>query len=199
MHLPRSLLRSIPTTRSIRAPLAPVQFRPAQYIPRRAYSDGEPTEGTKTSDAPWLLAAVGLGGPAGWYLWTTGPEKKPHHGDEAHDHEHGKVHHEQNTEEEEEGNQAEPASSPEAKGEPEKAVQRLEQRNEASDQRPSEVDKPEAVKYAGGPSTTSGKQIGTDNFNTSNPYTSNPELSHKSEGDADTAKLQGSVDDERKV
>ena len=66
---------------------------------------------------------------------------KPHHGDEAHDHEHGKVHHQENTEEEEIGNQAEPAASPEAKGEPERAVQNLEKRNESEGKRPSDVDK----------------------------------------------------------
>lgn len=87
------------------------------------------------------MASLGIGGPAAWYLVQSGPEKKPHHGDEAHDHDHGKVHHQQNTEEEEEGQQAEPAASPEAKGEPERAVARQEARAESANQTPSVVDK----------------------------------------------------------
>lgn len=50
------------------------------------------------------------------------------------------MHHQENTEEEEIGNQAEPAASPEAKGEPEKAVERQEKRNESDNQTPSDVD-----------------------------------------------------------
>lgn len=44
----------------------------------------------------------------------------------------------------------------------------------------------------------SGKQEGVDNANTSSPFTTRPGLSHKSEDDADTAKLKGTVDTQRK-
>lgn len=43
----------------------------------------------------------------------------------------------------------------------------------------------------------SGKQAGLDNDNSSNPYITAPGKSVKGEGDTDTTKLRGTVDEKR--
>lgn len=50
-----------------------------------------------------------------------------------------------------------------------------------------------AQKWPAGPNTQSGKQEDLSNGKTANPSVSNPDLSVKSQGDTDTAKLRGTV------
>lgn len=62
---------------------------------------------------------------------------------------------------------------------------------------PQTTQQPQATKYPEGPSTMSGKQAGLDNDNSSNPYITAPGKSVKGEGDTDTTKLRGTVDEKR--
>ncbi|KAE8152891.1 hypothetical protein BDV25DRAFT_50307 [Aspergillus avenaceus] len=169
--------------------------RPTQQFARRTYASESSHTVQKSSDLPWMIASIGLGVPAAYYLISSGPEKKPHgaHGD----------HHEA-VEEAEQKEEAAPAE--ESQPQPDRdAEQKVEQAAPSSDQKeggsfgepPSNVDQPASRGESGGPASVSGKQEGLSNTDTSNPYVNEPGKSEKGEGETDTAKVKGSVDPAR--
>ncbi|KAK1147776.1 hypothetical protein N8T08_000289 [Aspergillus melleus] len=177
--------------------------RPAQQLARRTYASGGSHETKKSSDLPWLLGSVGLGGPAAFYLIQSRPQKQ------SHDH-HGEAH--TGGPEDAEKKEAE-TSAKEAEAQPDRdAEQKTEQASEPKSDEgsgddkpkggslgepPSNVDQPDTRKEAGDFTSTSGKQEGVSNTTTDNPYVNEPGKSVKGEGETETAKVKGTVAPER--
>ncbi|PLB47552.1 hypothetical protein P170DRAFT_510380 [Aspergillus steynii IBT 23096] len=176
--------------------------RPAQQLARRTYASGHSHETKKSSDLPWLLGSVGLGGPAAVYLWQQRPQKK------SHDH-HGDEHHSASDAEKKEAE----APAEEAEPQPDRdAEQKTEQQPEQQPEQkseggsgaeepkgepPSNVDQPDSRKEPGDSASTSAKQEGVSNSTTDNPFVNEPGKSVKGEGETETAKVKGTVAAER--
>ncbi|KAA8650914.1 hypothetical protein EYZ11_001843 [Aspergillus tanneri] len=171
---------------------------PAQQFARRTYASGQSHEGKKSSDLPWLLGSVGLGGPTIYYLSQSVPEKKPH------DHDlHGDEHH-ATVEEGEKGQNV--AETPAAAVKPEPQPDRDAEQKTEGESKPEEpqgsslgeahsnVD-PHESRKAPGDSTgsISAKQEGISNTDTSNPLVNEPGENIKSEAEIETAKAKGAV------
>ncbi|KAF7588970.1 hypothetical protein BBP40_004972 [Aspergillus hancockii] len=173
--------------------------RPAtQQFTRRTYASESSHTVQKSSDLPWMVASIGLGVPAAYYLISSGPEKKPHG---AHDDHHEAV---KETEKKEDA-----APAGEAEPQPDRDAEQKVDTNESSSssdekkggsfgEPPSNVDKPASRGEPGGAASTSGKQEGLSNTDTDNPYVNEPGKSVKSEGETETAKVKGTVTPERR-
>ncbi|KAF7154955.1 hypothetical protein CNMCM5623_003213 [Aspergillus felis] len=142
--------------------------RPIQQAGRRTYASG-PESTKKSSDLPWMLASVGLGVPAAFYLLQPSPSKIA-----SHNH-HGETR---------------MTERKEAEIPPERETV-------GPDVKPSEVDAPAGRKEPSGANTMSSKQEGLDSSDTSNPYVAEPGKSVKGEGETDSVKLKGTVDPTR--
>ncbi|KAJ5584954.1 uncharacterized protein N7459_004754 [Penicillium hispanicum] len=205
----RSALRAFTAMQVFRT--APVARGSARMLGRRFASTGKGYVEHKTSDLPWLLGSVGLGGPVIAYLLLSGPEKKPH-GD-AHGHDDDTEHKESH---EEEPSEEEPADDVEQQPkDDEKAEQPAEEKPEelkdedthkqdtAEEPKKDETsdkpqnDEPAAAKAPGGPESTSFKQDKLSNADTDHPHMNDPGKSEKGEGEPETAKLKGTVSPER--
>ncbi|RHZ47575.1 uncharacterized protein CDV56_104754 [Aspergillus thermomutatus] len=141
--------------------------RPVQQAGRRTYASAKENV-KKFSDFPWMLASVGLGVPAAFYLLQTEPSKTPPHGHHGED----------------------KLTEKEVKDVP------IEEKLQ-TDEKPSAVDEPASRKPPSGHNTMSSKQEGVDNADTANPYVADPGKSVKGEGETDSVKMKGSIDPER--
>ncbi|KAH1509353.1 hypothetical protein KXV22_003313 [Aspergillus fumigatus] len=148
--------------------LGPAGPWPAYQAGRRKYASAPDTT-KKSSDLPWMLASVGLGVPAAFYLLQSSPTKVA-----SHNH-HGETR---------------MTERKEAEIPPERETV-------GPDVKPSEVDEPAGRKAPSGANTISAKQEGLDSSDTDNPYVAEPGKSVKGEGETDSVKLKGTVDPAR--
>ncbi|PKY03362.1 hypothetical protein P168DRAFT_319892 [Aspergillus campestris IBT 28561] len=156
------------------AALRPTQAtasRSTQLFARRSFATQPPQHGQRSSDVPYALGALILGGGGAFLLLQSGPEKKPHH---------------------------EPIKEQAAqyvKGTQESVTG--EKSNSSFEQPPSTVDPASSRKEAGGYNSMSGKQEGLSNATSDNPYINDPSQSNKGEGESDSVKVKGTISPSR--
>ncbi|PWY68458.1 hypothetical protein BO70DRAFT_356169 [Aspergillus heteromorphus CBS 117.55] len=167
---------------------------PTRQFARRTYAQSH--EAPKSSDLPWLIASVGLGVPAAYYIFQSRPQKKAHHGHE----EEPKA---EPVKEEEEKEAKAPAGEAAPQPDPE-SEQKVESSSSSSNgapstdgKAPSEADEPASRKEPASSATISAKQEGVSNADTSHPSVNEPGKSVKGEGETETAKVKGAVSPER--
>ncbi|KAL1857752.1 hypothetical protein Plec18167_001846 [Paecilomyces lecythidis] len=181
----------------------------------------------KSSDLPWAVGSIAITVPSAYLLLSSGsdvphghekeqvpkgeaepePEEAPKEEakeeskEESEDSKEEKKEEEKKDEPEESKEEEKDEKKDDSKEEPKEKPKGEQKEKAAEGEKPSQYDEPGAVKNVDGAGKTAGatssKQEGLDNANTSNPYTTAPGKSTKSEDDVETAKVKGSVDPQR--